>query len=201
MNKYMIFLRPRSKKIKSERGVALLFVVLLTSVLLMVALGIQNIAYKELVFAMEARDSNLAFFAADTGLECGLYLHRVDHNMFASITPHAIPDATHPYTCNGQNPLNISGRVFVGGVSHFALDLGAQCVDVSVDKFTYMAPDPMTGTTPWIVSGATMYYTVITARGYNTKITAPGALQCLPLTGGTPANLVSRVLQVTLEPS
>lgn len=200
MNKHMAFLGLTSKKNKGDQGVALLFVVLLTSVLFLVALGIQNIAYKELVFSMEARDSNLAFFAADTGLECGLYLHRVDPNMFASITSLSIPDSSHPYTCNGQNPLNISGRVFVGGVSHFALDLGAQCVDVSVDKLNVMAPDPATGVTPWIVSGSTMYYTIITARGYNTKITAPGALQCLPITGGTPANLVSRVLQVTLDP-
>jgi hypothetical protein len=37
------------------------------------AIGIANVTYKELVLSSEARDANIAFFAADTGAECALY--------------------------------------------------------------------------------------------------------------------------------
>lgn len=50
-------------------GFVLLFAVTLAAILLSVALGVVNIAFREVKFGTSARDSNEAFFAADTGLE------------------------------------------------------------------------------------------------------------------------------------
>lgn len=61
---------------KDTRGIALLFTVLLTSAILLIAIGISNVSYREIIFSLEARDSGKAFFAADTGIECALYLER-----------------------------------------------------------------------------------------------------------------------------
>ena len=188
----------RTHEAKRSEGVALLFVVLLTSVLFLVAMGISNVAYKELVFSLEARDSDLAFFAADTGLECGMYLYKKNPAPFDAGATVIFPTGVSvPVTCTGVNPLLLQGDG--PGLSHFALPAGNQCAEVSVNR-TVLVPDPATGLTPWIVSGVTQYYTVITSKGYNVSIAVPGAANCLPLTGALRTNLVSRILQATLAP-
>jgi hypothetical protein len=60
------------KKIHSDSGYALLFSVLLVAILLSITIGIANVAFKELNFTNTAKDSHVAFYAADTGGECAL---------------------------------------------------------------------------------------------------------------------------------
>jgi hypothetical protein len=128
----------------SERGVALLFVILLTSVLLMVAIGITNIAYREAAFSIEARDSDRAFFAADTGIECALML---DTAGFFSGTGVGSP------MCNATSLSLVSS----GGIYIFAIPVGpgftsTQCAQITVDK-------------NYLISGVS--YTQIASVGYN----------------------------------
>lgn len=131
-------------KYRQERGVALLFVILLTSVLLMVTIGISNITFKELVFSLEARDSDKAFFAADTGIECALYLDK-----FGAF------DATLPsHNCNGS-PVAVT-RTLPDNYQ-FALPLGDVCANVIVKT----ALDPY-------ATGE--LYTSIQSFGYNTSV-------------------------------
>ena len=54
-------------------GFVMLFAVTLSAILLSIALGVTNIAFKELRFSTNARDTNDAFFAADTGAEYALF--------------------------------------------------------------------------------------------------------------------------------
>ena len=54
-------------------GFVMLFAVTLSAILLSIALGVTNIAFKELRFSTNARDTNDAFFAADTGIENALF--------------------------------------------------------------------------------------------------------------------------------
>lgn len=61
------------KKIKKNRGFVILFAVMLASILLSIALGVANIALKEIKFGTSAKDTNDAFFAADTGIESILF--------------------------------------------------------------------------------------------------------------------------------
>jgi len=154
-----------------ERGVALLFVILLTSVLLVVALGIANIAYKEGTFSLEARDSAHAFFAADTGIECGLYLD-IKEDLFGG-TGTASP------VCHGD-PIVIGS----GGGSIYTFTVPIQnCVQVTVDK-DYMY-DNGDGTGP-------QSYTQISAVGYNIPAdpTIPGTC----LSGAPGPRVVTRAL-------
>ncbi len=62
-----------AKKQESQRGFALLFAVLTGSMLLSVGLAIFSIALKELDLSTAGRESQYAFYAADSGLECALY--------------------------------------------------------------------------------------------------------------------------------
>jgi hypothetical protein len=62
------------KKLKS--GFVILFAVTLAAILLAITLGVSNIALREVKFGTNARDTNDAFFAADTGIECAFYYDR-----------------------------------------------------------------------------------------------------------------------------
>ncbi len=58
------------KKTKeTRRGFVILLAVTLTGIILSIALGAASIALKEMKFSTSARDTNDAFFAADTGIE------------------------------------------------------------------------------------------------------------------------------------
>ncbi len=62
----------RSRK-TSGSGFVLLFAVTLAALLLSIALGVANIALKEVKFGTSAKDAGNAFFAADTGAEQALF--------------------------------------------------------------------------------------------------------------------------------
>jgi hypothetical protein len=159
---------------KRQRGVALLFAVLLTSMLLLVALGIVNITYKELLFSGEAKDSDRAFFAADTGIECALFLDKQGVYV-ATGTPTPPSDL-----CNGLT-FAVDGLVHnTTGTSiyTFMIPVPANntCSDVVVDKNFAVGPDS---------------YTKIVSVGYN--LPTSGAT----CTAGIPAGstrVVSRAL-------
>jgi len=58
---------------KNKKGFVLLFAVVLSSVILALALGLAKIALKEVAFETSAKNTNDAFFAADTAAECALF--------------------------------------------------------------------------------------------------------------------------------
>lgn len=60
-------------EIKKSKGFVLLFAVTLAAIFLSIALGVADITLKEINFSTSVKNSNNAFFAADTGAECALY--------------------------------------------------------------------------------------------------------------------------------
>lgn len=58
---------------KKNSGFVILFAVTLSAILLSIALGVSNIAVKELKFSTSAKETSKAFFAADTGIEAVLF--------------------------------------------------------------------------------------------------------------------------------
>lgn len=67
-------------KLQRSRGFVILFVVTLSSILLAIALGAANIALKEIKFGTSAKDTNNAFFAADSGAELALFNDKTPSN-------------------------------------------------------------------------------------------------------------------------
>ena len=61
------------KYFTTKKGFVLLFAVVVSSILLSVALGVSNIALKEILFSTSAKNANDAFYAADTAAECTLF--------------------------------------------------------------------------------------------------------------------------------
>lgn len=56
-----------------KRGFTLLMAVLVASVMLALGYALYNIAVKEVLLSSSGRESQFAFYAADTGVECALY--------------------------------------------------------------------------------------------------------------------------------
>jgi hypothetical protein len=78
-----------------KRGFTLLLAALVASIVLALGSSIFLIARKQVTLSSLGRDSQFAFYAADTGAECALYWD-IKHGAFGSSTP-----ATAPH-CAGQ---------------------------------------------------------------------------------------------------
>lgn len=109
-----------------SRGFTILLAALVSSVVLALGVAVFQIAYKQLTLSSIGRDSQHAFYAADTGAECALYWDaRFDY--FAS------PPPTIDAFCGGGNqPLSVSGR----GTNSMSFEFEPQsrCVRVRVTK-------------------------------------------------------------------
>ena len=57
----------------SKKGIVLILALIISSIIFTIALGVISISVKELNFSTSARETNDAFFAAETGAECALY--------------------------------------------------------------------------------------------------------------------------------
>jgi hypothetical protein len=64
--------KKQDKKFK-EKGFTLLFAVLVSTLVLAIGASIISIALKQVILSGSARDSQFAFYAANTGVECALY--------------------------------------------------------------------------------------------------------------------------------
>ena len=62
-----------NKKIRKESGYAILFAVVVISVISLITIGLSNAAYKQIILSSVARDSTTAFYQADIASECALY--------------------------------------------------------------------------------------------------------------------------------
>jgi len=123
------------KKIKikiNNRGFVILFAVTLSALILAIALGVSDIAYKELKFSTNARDANDAFFAANTGAECALFYETSGNKIFQEPPD---PTTPTPYSCNGEDFELILEDPNVW--SFKILGLGSEgkgCVNVRIEK-------------------------------------------------------------------
>lgn len=90
------FRRPAASR-KSTTGFALLFAILASSVLLSIGAAIWNIAFKEVLLSSFGRESQSAFYVADTAIECAFYHDFIGTDVFATST-----DSVPGKVCRGQ---------------------------------------------------------------------------------------------------
>lgn len=89
MNKKRTVNRERStvrNSVKSVPAFTLLLAVLIGSILIALGSAIFNIVSKEVLLSSSGRESQFAFFSADTGIECGLYWD-LKQNAFGTTSP------------------------------------------------------------------------------------------------------------------
>lgn len=85
-----------SSKQKNQKGYAILFTVIIVSAISVITAGLTNAAYKQLILSSMAKDSQAAFFQADTAGDCALYADRV----LGAIPPN-ITTTGGSWTCGG----------------------------------------------------------------------------------------------------
>lgn len=161
--------RARPAKLQRSGGFTILFAVMLSSIVLAIALGVANIALKEINFSTSAKDANDAFFAADTGAECALFNDKSENSVFVASPTNM--------TCAGTTflPLvNVDGNMWSFNVVGLG-SAGKSCAKVTVFK---------DDSTPTI--------TTITSKGYNANSAASEGTLCDPS-----SKAVERELEVT----
>jgi|SRR3989344_646833 len=136
---------------KYPRGFTLLIASLVSGILLALGLAIYNIVSKELVLSSSGRESQFAFYAADSGIECALFWDGAD--AFSTSSPSATIDCGNSGTPAAVTAIDDS----VVFTRSFAFSLGASasdpCTEVTVEK----TDAPVT--------------TIIRSHGYNTCVT------------------------------
>jgi len=121
------------RRIINNKGFILSFTVLVASIMLAIGLGVFNILIKEVILATAARDSQYAFYAADTGAECALF-YDTKQNAFATSSDSLIYTGTT--ICAGTNFTIVPGEVAPNAAtSTFVLDSPNYCAKVLVAKF------------------------------------------------------------------
>jgi len=128
-------IRGRSALAWHRRGFVLLFSALIASVLLTIGLGIGAIVLKEVELSAIGKQSQIAFFAADTGAECALYWNSPENgDQFKVNADGAITCANMSFSGRGSGGANIGG----GGsdpYSNFTLTfIDGACAEVEVEK-------------------------------------------------------------------
>lgn len=68
-------------KQKRQKGYAILFAIIIISAISVVTAGLLNVAYKQMILSSLANDSQVAFYQADKGAECALFLDRQTDNL------------------------------------------------------------------------------------------------------------------------
>lgn len=151
--------------INNNRGFALLIAVIFMSVMLSFGLALGALGYKQQVLASAAIESEYAFYATDTALECTLYADQQQDifSPFPSGTPSSVPEIP----CDNAAPVSATTLSYAADQwvikERFSLDSNKRCADVTIYK--YSAP---------LSNGATTY---IFSQGYDVPcsvVTSPG---------------------------
>lgn len=163
-----------------KNGFALLLSLIVTSILLVVGLGVSGVAFREIQLSGFGNQSEIAFYAAETGLECALYWDKVvtdptDSNGDGSLDDE--PSAFSAFVIGSDNLLGgclensisfMPGYDFIDPsnlATKFNLNFGAsnQYVEVEVKKEFLNTGDPdKDDSLVWAK-------TFITSTGYNTS--------------------------------
>ncbi len=91
---------------KKTNGFAMLFTVLIMSIILTIAVGISNQTYKQTILSSLAKDSQIAFYQADRGTECGMY-YDLTLNTFPRFDPNQPTNVTPSSIRCGESPLEL----------------------------------------------------------------------------------------------
>lgn len=119
----------RRPAIAGRRGMVLVLSVIMLSMILSTSLGIFFMVISGMRLSGTSRESQLAYYAADAGVECALYTDfRGDNSFGTSTAPSVATD------CLNVGNLQSFGGAYVNGAT-FSIDYGnGSCVDVTVDK-------------------------------------------------------------------
>ena len=108
---------------KSQKGITLILAVFISSLTLTLGMGVFTILFGQLAFSSTAKESLVAFYAADSGIECGLFWDTQNNSFDTSSTANI--------NCDGES-FNVGGA---SGISRFTINFNdGSCAEVEVVK-------------------------------------------------------------------
>jgi Tfp pilus assembly protein PilX len=137
-----------------QRGFTLLIAVILTSVILAVGLALLDISVKQVTLASVARQSQYAFYNADSALECALYYDTADTFDYSSE-----PLSGTLALCAGQQSVAYTSTGPSSGVNTTTFGVPCTGDNTSGDYSAFV-------TVTKASTGATHFY----SNGYNTCV-------------------------------
>jgi len=152
---------------EKKKGFVVLIAVLLAGIFVVIGASILLISIKELELASGGTQSQYAFYAADTGLDCAFYWD-LRHHAFATSTHSVEPDTLY---CNGVDVTSVSGWEYKTNIDGFgpSTDFRGNTIFYIRDLYPNDASRDdcvMVWVTKDNQSG--VYHTYIQSRGYNT---------------------------------
>lgn len=123
------------RKIQQNQGFALLFSVVVISVVVITTLAVSSLVRRGLELTTIGERSMEAFYAADAGLECALYwdIHERGRNMFPRNNSGVIGDIE----CLGSGAVRNKSAINVGSRRIYSFDIrqsgGNVCATVEVE--------------------------------------------------------------------
>lgn len=140
--------------IKNKKGFALIFTLMIVSIISVISAGLLSASYKQMILSSLARDSEIAFYQSDTATDCAMYADLVASSSGGDPEV-SIFDKPGTWTC-GESIFNITPL----GDHSYNLSIPDEvakttnpCFDISVRKI------------PTGIAG--VYDTNIKSRGYN----------------------------------
>jgi hypothetical protein len=132
---------------KNNQGYAILFTIIIISAILAMGAGMSNTILKQLLLSSTARESQIAFYQADTAVECAIYAAEVKN----------LATLSSPWQCgldSSGNPIDLNINVLGTDIYRLSVNMpfSGPCFSIDVDKSTGVTPP---------------YTADIKARGYN----------------------------------
>ena len=172
--------KPKTYNLRAQRGFTLLLAAIVSSIVLSIGAAIFSIALKQVTLASTGKNSQFAFYAADSGAECALYWD-IRTAAFATSSSSIVPGSVR---CGGPEPVtahitsadnDAATTTLFYATNNYEDENGdeyAYCVGVTIAKSQSAATNGIV--------------TTIHADGYSTRVsgTAVEKLQkCTPATG------------------
>lgn len=133
-----------------KRGFTLLMASLVAAIFLAIAISLVSITIKQIILNSTVRESERAFFAADSGIECALYWDLKGERADGSNKPVFGVGPPHDIECNNNTPFTVGPP----GQNEFIINFPTgECATVKVVKNS---------------ADGTATTTTITSKGHNT---------------------------------
>jgi Tfp pilus assembly protein PilX len=167
---------------KKQKGMTLFISIVIMAILLFISFAVMSIALKATLFASSGRDSEFAFYAADSGLECAIYWdlrYQTDsgnpNKRDSAFATSSYPTEALPRTiyCAGKGIAG-TGQTLYGTTTLSRIGLGGNSNPTSVFGFLLNPANTPPESSSCAVVTVLKYYdgsnlkTYIKSRGYNT---------------------------------
>jgi hypothetical protein len=84
---------------KNQKGYAILFTLVIVSAVSVITAGLTNTIYKQMILSSLTKDSQAAFYQADTASDCALYADMIEYKKSLSKEPSIFDNTT--WSCGG----------------------------------------------------------------------------------------------------